>query len=77
MSGCPFLLRASGFCGTNWVQIVAQISVHVTESLPSGNAAIGRRLDGGYMPNPWADHDFFLSYKRFKRISKSLNRLMI
>jgi hypothetical protein len=77
MSGCPFLLPAGGYCGTNWVQIVAQISAHVTGSLPFGNAAIGRGLDGGYMLNPWASRDFFLSYKRFKRISKSLNRLMI
>jgi hypothetical protein len=77
MSGCPFLLRATGYCGTNWVQIVAQIPAHVTESLPFGNAAIGQGLDGGYMPNPWAGRDLFLSYKRFKRISKSLNRLMI
>jgi hypothetical protein len=47
------------------------------EASPAAMRRLVAALDGGYMPDPWADHDFFCLSKRFKRISKSLNRLMV
>jgi hypothetical protein len=79
MSGCPFLLRARGYCGTNWVQIVAQNSAHVTEASPRVVWPLVRGLDGGYMPVPWADHDFSCHINDLNEFQnlKSINDLIL